>query len=184
MRLCKDDFFRSYLGRSCTEIVLWICNFASYPSIIMCRNGFHLRIYRGLGCSLLLLGIIVHNFWIERGLRSQVFLVRASFIVHHLLLFTLIRSPYKQALDLMIVLFVAKDLSHYLILVAVRDIILSLHASVNSWVGTLPRLPAVHELSILFWWGPRLKWRLIVLYICCATTATSHLINDAEPFLR
>lgn len=143
----------------------------------MCRYSFLLRIHWRL-LSLWLLCIFIYYLLIEWWFRCCFFLLRI-FMALYLLFFSLIRPSYQKALNLMIVLFVSKDFSHDLILVAIWDFILTVLTSTDSWIWTLSRFSAIHESTILLVWWLRLNWRLIIFSVA----SSRHLINDTEAFL-
>jgi len=139
----------------------------------MSWNSFLIRIHRRLW-SFLLLCVFIHNLLIKWWFWSLLFLIR------YLLFFALIWSSYQKTLNLMIVLFVAKYLPHYFILVTIWYLILAmLPSTADSWVWTLHRFSAIHICSTV--WSARrlsLNTRLIIFSV-----TSRHLIYDAEPFL-
>ena len=139
----------------------------------MSWNSFLIRIHRRLW-SFLLLCVFIHNLLIKWWFWSLLFLIR------YLLFFALIWSSHQKTLNLMIVLFVSKDLPHYFILVTIWYLILAmLPSTADSWVRTLHRFSAIHICSTV--WSARrlsLNRRLIIFSV-----TSRHLIYDAEPFL-
>ena len=177
MGLCQNNFLGTYLRSSRTVLMTRISYFILNSTIIICRYSFLLRIHWRL-LSLWLLCIFIYYLLIEWWFRCCFFLLRI-FMALYLLFFSLIRPSYQKALNLMIVLFISKDFSHDLILVAIWDFILTVLTSTDSWIWTLPRFSAIHESTILLVWWLRLNRRLIIFSVA----SSRHLINDTEAFL-
>lgn len=157
-------------------LILWISYFINDSSIIMSRCSLHMGIHWRL-LDFRLYCILIHNLLVKRRFRCWVFLIR-SLIVCNYWFISLIRSPYQQTLDLVIVLFVPEDFPHNLILVAVWNFILSLTStSIDSWVRLFPCFSAIHEHRIILfaWW-----LRLLIVF---RVSTSSHLIYNAETFL-
>lgn len=179
LRLRKNNFLRTNLRSPRTVLMAWVWYFVINSAIIMSRYCFLMRVQWGLR-TFRLLCIFINYLLVEWWFRGCFFLL--FLVIRYLWLFSLIWPSNQKTLYLVIVLFISKNFSHNLILVAIRNFIFPMLTSTDSRIGSFPRLPTIHKgtSTILFVWWLRLNCRLIIFNV---SSSSRHLINDTEPFL-